>query len=67
MKIPRRGEYTPRSAPDDFVAAEDAGRLVDRAIAALERANEVDWYEQNGTRSTKRPSPSAGSAAPSRP
>jgi hypothetical protein len=49
MKIPRRGEYSRRDAPDDFVAAEDAGRLADRATAALARANGVDWYEENGT------------------
>ena len=49
MKIPRRGEHLPRNAPDDFVAAEDAGRLADRATAALARADGVDWYEENGT------------------
>jgi hypothetical protein len=49
MKIPRRGQTTPRRAPDDFVAAEDAGRLADRATAALARADGVDWYEQNGS------------------
>jgi hypothetical protein len=49
MKIPRRGQMTPRKAPDDFVAAEDAGRLADRATAALARADGVDWYEENGS------------------
>jgi hypothetical protein len=49
MKIPRRGQLPPRKAPDDFVAAEDSGRLADRAIAALERADGVDWYEENGS------------------
>jgi len=49
MKLPRRGHHPPRSAPDDFVAAEEAGRLSDRATAALARANGVDWYEENGT------------------
>ena len=49
MKIPRRGGTTPRRAPDDFVAAEDAGRLSDRAAAALERSAGVDWYEENGS------------------
>jgi len=49
MKIPRRGHLPPRKAPDDFVAAEDAGRLGDRAAAALTRADGVDWYEENGT------------------
>jgi hypothetical protein len=34
---------------DDFVAAEDAGRLAERASTALERAAGVDWYEVNGT------------------
>ena len=48
MKIPRRGQFTPRKAPDNFVAAEDAGRLADRAAAALARADGVDWYEENG-------------------
>ena len=49
MKIPRRGEHVPRNAPDDFVAAEDAGRLAARAAAALAQADGVDWYEENGT------------------
>ena len=49
MKIPRRGEHPPRKVPDDFVAAEDAGRLADRAAAALARADGVDWYEENGS------------------
>lgn len=49
MKIPRRGEQPPRHAPDDFVAAEDAGRLSDRARAALAVSADVDWYEENGT------------------
>jgi hypothetical protein len=48
MKIPRRGQSTPRKAPDNFVAAEDAGRLADRATAALAQADGVDWYEENG-------------------
>lgn len=49
MKIPRRGQLPPRRSPDDFVAAEDAGRLADRAAAALAQADGVDWYEENGT------------------
>jgi hypothetical protein len=49
MKIPRRGEAPPPRSPDDFVAAEDAGRLSDRASAALAASAEVDWYEENGT------------------
>lgn len=49
MRIPHRGGSQPRHPPDDFVAAEDAGRLAERAAVALERANGVDWYEENGT------------------
>jgi hypothetical protein len=49
MRIPRRGDMPPRRPPDDFVAAEDAGRLADRAKAALARANGVDWYAEQGT------------------
>src|SRR6187402_3914178 len=49
MNMPRRGEHPPRKIPDDYVAAEDAGRLADRAAAALARADGVDWYEENGT------------------
>lgn len=49
MKIPRRGDAPPRKVADDFVAAEDAGRLADRAAAALAQADGVDWYEENGT------------------
>lgn len=47
MKLPDRG-LGPRKA-DDFVAAEEAGRLSERAASALERADGVDWYEENGT------------------
>jgi hypothetical protein len=39
----------PRKAADDFVAAEDVGRLSEKAAAALERADGADWYEENGT------------------
>jgi hypothetical protein len=49
MNIPRRGEHPPRKIPDDFVAAEDAGRLADRAGAALAVADGVDWYAENGS------------------
>src|SRR5688500_17169730 len=49
MKIPRRGEMPPRKAPDDFVAAEDAGRLAGRAAAALAQSDGIDWYEENGS------------------
>ena len=49
MKIPGRGLKPAGIAPDDFVAAEDAGRLADRAAAALAQADGVDWYEENGS------------------
>jgi hypothetical protein len=49
MNMPRRGEHPPRKIPDDYVAAEDAGRLADRASAALAQADGVDWYTENGT------------------
>ena len=48
MKLPDRGQ-APRKPADDFVAAEEAGRLAQRAAAALERADGADWYEENGT------------------
>ena len=48
MKLPDRTP-PPRKPADDFVAAEEAGRLSERAAAALERADGVDWYEENGT------------------
>ena len=48
MKLPDRG-HAPRKPADDFVAAEEAGRLSERAAAALARAEGVDWYEENGT------------------
>ena len=48
MKLPDRG-HAPRKPADDFVAAEDSGRLAERATAALARADGVDWYEENGT------------------
>src|SRR6187431_2512005 len=48
MKLPDRG-HAPRKPADDFVAAEDSGRLAERATAALARAEGVDWYEENGT------------------
>jgi hypothetical protein len=47
MRFPR-GDRGPRKA-DDFVAAEDAGRLAERASAALERAVGVEWYDEGGT------------------
>jgi len=48
MKLPDRTP-PPRKPADDFVAAEDVGRLSEKAAAALERADGVDWYEENGT------------------
>ena len=48
MKLPDRTPG-PRKPADDFVAAEEAGRLAERAAAALERAEGADWYEENGT------------------
>jgi hypothetical protein len=48
MKLPDR-RPGPQKPADDFVAAEDVGRLSERAAAALERADGVDWYEENGT------------------
>lgn len=48
MKLPDRFQG-PRKPSDDFVAAEDAGRLSERAAAALDRADGVDWYEENGS------------------
>lgn len=43
-----REERGPRKA-EDFAAAEDAGRLAQRAAAALGRADGADWYEENGS------------------
>ena len=48
MKLPDRSP-APRKPADDFVAAEDAGRLAELALAALAQADGVDWYEENGT------------------
>lgn len=48
MKLPDR-RPGPQKPADDFVAAEDVGRLSERAAAALERAEGADWYEENGT------------------
>ena len=50
MKIPRRGAPGPtRAAPDDFAAAEDAGRQAEKASVLLDRAVGVEWYRENGT------------------
>jgi hypothetical protein len=48
MKLPDR-RPGPQKPADDFVAAEDVGRLSERAAAALGRADGVDWYDENGT------------------
>lgn len=48
MRLPDRNPG-PRKPADDFVAAEEAGRLAERAAAALARADGVDWYEANGS------------------
>jgi len=48
MKLPDR-KPGPQKPADDFVAAEEVGRLSERAAAALDRAHGVDWYEENGT------------------
>ena len=48
MKLPDRGPG-PVKPSDDFVAAEEAGRLSERALDALGRADGVDWYQENGT------------------
>lgn len=47
MRFPR-GDQGPRKT-DDFVAAEDVGRLAERAAAALRQAVGVDWYAEGGT------------------
>jgi hypothetical protein len=47
MRFPR-GDQGPRKA-EDFVAAEEVGRLSELASAALERAVGVDWYRESGT------------------
>jgi len=50
MKIPERGApKAPRTPPDDFAAAEDAGRQAERASVLLENAVGVEWYRENGT------------------
>jgi hypothetical protein len=46
MRIPRRDD--PRQPPDDFVAAEDAGRFADVAVPQLEQALGVGWYDRPG-------------------
>jgi hypothetical protein len=48
MKLPDR-RPGPQKPADDFVAAEEVGRLSEHAAAALERTDGADWYEENGT------------------
>ena len=48
MQIPGAGSSERRST-SDFVAAEDAGALEDRAAPLLDRAVGVEWYRQYGT------------------
>ncbi len=48
MKLPDR-RPGPGKPSDDFVAAEEAGRLSERALNALGRADGVDWYQEHGT------------------
>lgn len=48
MQIPQAGEPRRRGS-SDFVAAEDAGALEERALPLLERAVGVEWYRQHGT------------------
>jgi hypothetical protein len=47
MLFPGKGHK--RSPSDDFVAAEDAGRLADEAPALVETANGSEWYVEHGT------------------
>ena len=46
MPIPRKGSA--RSGADFTVATDDAGRLEDEAVALIERAVGVQWYESIG-------------------
>jgi len=48
MRIPGR-DPAQREPAEDFVAAEEAGRMAEHALAALERAGGVEWYDENGT------------------
>lgn len=47
MRIPGR-DQPPRKEPGDFVAAEDAGRLADRAGRRIEEASGIGWYDRPG-------------------
>lgn len=48
MQIPGAGAPERRSS-SDFVAAEDAGALEERAAPLLDRSVGVEWYRQYGT------------------
>jgi hypothetical protein len=48
MQIPR-SELPEKRTTGDFVAAENAGALMDRAAPLLDRAIGVEWYSQHGT------------------
>lgn len=48
MQIPGAGTPERRST-SDFVAAEDAGALEERALPLLNRSVGVEWYRQHGT------------------
>ena len=48
MQIPGAGSSERRNT-SDFVAAEDAGALEERALPLLDRAVGVEWYRQHGT------------------
>jgi hypothetical protein len=46
MRIPSDAERARDSRY--FLAAEDAGKLIDQALPLLDRAVGVDWYEEGG-------------------
>jgi hypothetical protein len=48
VQIPEAGPPR-RRGTSDFVAAEDAGALEERAALLLDRAVGVEWYRQHGT------------------
>lgn len=47
MRIP--GEEEKGRDSRYFVAAEDAGRLLEEAVPLLDRAVGIEWYERHGT------------------
>jgi hypothetical protein len=48
VQIPR-SELSEKRNTSDFVAAENAGALRDRAAPLIDRAVGVEWYRQHGT------------------